>query len=501
MDAGSNDAPAEPDELLARLRESEQQLRFALQGGDLGLWDWRVPTGELLVNDRWLTMLGLDPAHGSPGIEAWHARVHPDDGPKLQHLFETVILDPAGDGFEVEIRARHADGRYVWILDRGAVVARAPDGAPLRVVGTHMDVTARREAAEELRARESRLRRVIEAAPVPFLLFTPGGEVQYVNPAFVATFGYAVADLPTIDDFCDRAFARGAQAMRLPAAWIRELKHGSAPDLPRDGLELLVRARDGSERVVIAKIALLDERGPHDPRLLVLQDVTEQRALERGVLDAIGAEQQRFGMDLHDGLGPELTGLKFLLGALAQRPPADEAELRRQLEKLSELAARCVGTARAMARGLAPLDEAGDLVSGLRGLARSVSDAGALEVTVVARGFQPGRSAIASTVASNAYRIVQEALNNALRHGHARHATVTLTRTRERLRIVVQDDGRGFRVADAAHGLGLRTMQYRAHALHGRLDVTSVLGGGTCVRLSCPLDAGVAATAVETRAG
>jgi PAS domain S-box-containing protein len=495
-----------PDALLARLRESEQQLRFALQGGDLGLWDWRVPTGQLLVNDRWLTMLGLDPAEGSPGIDGWHSRVHPDDAAQLQHLFETVILNPAGDAFEAEIRARHADGRYVWILDRGAVVERGPDGAPLRVVGTHMDITARmeaeiarREAEDALRAREARLRRVIEAAPVPFLLFSPSGEVEYLNPAFVATFGYTPEDLGTIDDFCDRAFARGAPSARLPAAWIRELKGERAPTVPRDGLELLVRARDGTERVVIAQIAMLDERGPRVPRLLVLQDVTDQRALERAVLVAIGAEQQRFGMDLHDGLGQELTGLKFFLAALAQQPPADPVELRQQLDKLAELAAHCVGTARAMARGLAPLDvDAGDLVTGLRELARSVRDSGALEVTVVARGFPMHGAGVGASVASNAYRIVQEALNNAVRHGRATRATVTVTLARSRLRIVIQDDGRGFRACDAKHGMGLRTMRYRAHALRGRLDITSGAGGGTCVRLSCPVEVEVPAA---TRAG
>ena len=134
------------------LRDNEQRLRLALRGGDLGLWDWDARTGQLTVNERWLTMLGLDPQGVAPRLEDWHARVHPDDLPTLDRLVQEVIMNPQGGAFEAEVRARHRDGHWVWILDRGAVVERAADGSPLRVVGTHVDITRRTQATAALQA-------------------------------------------------------------------------------------------------------------------------------------------------------------------------------------------------------------------------------------------------------------------------------------------------------------------------------------------------------------
>ena len=132
------------------LRDSEQRLQLALQGGDLGLWDWQVEDGRVTVNQRWLAMLGLDPNGRQPTIETWTALVHPEDRIKLDSIVEQIILNPTGRDFEIELRARHSNGNYIWILDKGAVVARAVDGTPLRVSGTHLDITARKEAEEKV---------------------------------------------------------------------------------------------------------------------------------------------------------------------------------------------------------------------------------------------------------------------------------------------------------------------------------------------------------------
>lgn len=148
----------------AAYRGTEERLRLALEGGDLGLWDWNANSGVLTVNSRWKTMLGLPAVGYDPTIERWHALVHPDDMPVLDQLIREVIIPPAGRHFEAEVRARHADGHYVWILDKGAVVDRDSEGRPLRVVGTHMDITARKLAEAASRDAEAKLRFALDAA-------------------------------------------------------------------------------------------------------------------------------------------------------------------------------------------------------------------------------------------------------------------------------------------------------------------------------------------------
>ncbi len=89
--------------------------------------------------------------------------------PKLEHLFKEVILNPAGSELEVEIRARHKNGNYIWILDKGRVAERAPDGSPLRVVGTHMDITARKLAELELSTTKNQLQATLTLFPTSCL--------------------------------------------------------------------------------------------------------------------------------------------------------------------------------------------------------------------------------------------------------------------------------------------------------------------------------------------
>lgn len=139
------------------ITQSEQRLELAVGGAGLGLWDWQAPTGELAVNDRWLSMLGLDPAGPMPTIDLWYSLVHVDDLPKLNKLLKDVTMNPTERHFEIEIRVRHQDGHYIWIFDKGHVAERAADGSPLRIVGTHLDISARMRALEALHKHQALL--------------------------------------------------------------------------------------------------------------------------------------------------------------------------------------------------------------------------------------------------------------------------------------------------------------------------------------------------------
>ena len=140
-------------------QEATMQLRLVIRGGDIGFWDWDFPNDRLEVNDRWFTMLGLAPHGPPPDIKLWNSMVHPEDKQMLAQLFESVILNPAGVSGEVESRIRHQDGQYIWIQNRFSVVERAHDGKPLRVVGTHLDITDRKHAEHEIQKQLHELQR------------------------------------------------------------------------------------------------------------------------------------------------------------------------------------------------------------------------------------------------------------------------------------------------------------------------------------------------------
>jgi PAS domain S-box-containing protein len=141
------------------LAHKSERLELALKGGDLGLWDWDVATSKVIFNERWATMLGERLEDLEPGLTTWESRAHPDDIEWVKNELRK-LLEGKTEQYESKHRLRHKDGSWRWILDRGKVMERDSTGAPLRVVGTHLDCTAEVEAEE---ARKESLLRMKEA--------------------------------------------------------------------------------------------------------------------------------------------------------------------------------------------------------------------------------------------------------------------------------------------------------------------------------------------------
>ncbi|ACA18270.1 diguanylate cyclase/phosphodiesterase with PAS/PAC sensor(s) [Methylobacterium sp. 4-46] len=129
----------------AALRVSEERLALALESGSDGLWDCDLTTGTSWVSDQWLTMLGYRKGELDAGYETWLRLLHPDDREAVLARVRDH-LEGRTPSYECEQRMRRKDGGWAWILERGKVVSRAPDGTARRVVGTHIDITARKEA-------------------------------------------------------------------------------------------------------------------------------------------------------------------------------------------------------------------------------------------------------------------------------------------------------------------------------------------------------------------
>jgi two-component system, NarL family, sensor histidine kinase UhpB len=147
-------------ETEAALRESEERLMLAFAGAQEGVWDWNLETGAVVYSARWKEMLGYVDNDIEPHVSAWERLLHPDDQPRAQQVNEGVAR---GDrAYEGEFRLRHKDGRYVSVLSRGYPVRRDQNGPVVRIVGTHFDLTERKQAEAE-RARTELLAKLVFA--------------------------------------------------------------------------------------------------------------------------------------------------------------------------------------------------------------------------------------------------------------------------------------------------------------------------------------------------
>lgn len=135
-------------EALARER---QRLAHILESTNAGTWEWHVPTGEVVFNERWAEMVGYTLEDLAPSsIATWGELGHPDDLRRSNELLEKHFQKEV-PYYESEMRLRHRDGRWIWVLDRGKVVSWTAEGSPLRMFGTHQDITERKVAEERIR--------------------------------------------------------------------------------------------------------------------------------------------------------------------------------------------------------------------------------------------------------------------------------------------------------------------------------------------------------------
>lgn len=145
------------------LRESEERWQFALEGSGDGIWDWDAQTNEVFYSRRWKEMLGFEEDEIGNDLSEWDKRVHPDD--KAQ-VYEKINQYFAGesDRYVSEHRLLCKDGRYKWILDRGKIISRREDGSPLRIIGTHTDISDRKAVEAALKQQLEREQLIAEIA-------------------------------------------------------------------------------------------------------------------------------------------------------------------------------------------------------------------------------------------------------------------------------------------------------------------------------------------------
>lgn len=222
--------------------------------------------------------------------------------------------------------------------------------------------------------------------------------------------------------------------------------------------------------------------------VLTVTDVTEQRALEREVLEIAARERMRISAEIHDGLGQELTGIAMLLSGVASSRQLTSASLKQDLQYISGRVSFAITEARGLAHGLSPLSTAnGSLSCSLKRLIKEAKANNSMRLGLeIERGIEALQ--IDGICADHLYRIAQEALSNALRHSAASRIRVSLGQSDDLLVMSIRDDGVSFDELGAERaGLGLRLMEYRARVIGGSWRVAHHKDAGTTVEVAVPL--------------
>ncbi|GAB1538924.1 hypothetical protein NUACC21_15890 [Scytonema sp. NUACC21] len=185
----------------AALRESEERLRLALMAANQGLYDLNLQTGEAIVNPEYATMLGYEPAEFRETNAKWIERLHPEDRENAASIYRAYVAGEIPE-YKVEFRQRTQNGGWKWILSLGKIVAWDTNGQPLRMLGTHTDISDRKQAEEERQRVEKLqlelqiLEHILETTLAGYWDWDIPGNREYLSPTFKRMFGYEDWELP-----------------------------------------------------------------------------------------------------------------------------------------------------------------------------------------------------------------------------------------------------------------------------------------------------------------
>ncbi|MBK5964954.1 hypothetical protein CCR95_12895 [Thiocystis minor] len=259
-------------------RQLAERLRLATESGGIGVWEWDFGDNHLIWDARMYALYGRREEDGVVSYADWRGWVHPEDLTRTEASLERARQE--GDLFRESFRIVWPDGTLRFLAASGKAIRDAA-GRPRRMIGVNRDITERRRAEVELRESEAKTRAIIDASPVPLAIGYAMRDITYLNPAFVATFGYTLEDIPTWADW--RRLAYPDPNYRH---WIENLLSEGLARIQCEGgsfepMELNVRCKDGLIRTVVIARAALPGQSFEDVHLATFHDVSElKRARE-----------------------------------------------------------------------------------------------------------------------------------------------------------------------------------------------------------------------------
>lgn len=494
-------------------RPSDPMFRLLVENNGDVLWFKQLnPSGFTYLSPAFegIWKCPVEAAYADP--ELWDESIHPEDRAAVKEALEQWFVGARGE-YEMEYRIVNRLSETRWLADRGIILSRR-DGRPFEIAGIARDITERRQDEEE----RARLAAVVESSEDAIMTLDLKGVIQTWNAGAEVIFGFTAEEV----------IGRPVAMLRPPEAaddevvfqehirqgrrihhyeTVRRRKDGVLIDISisispvRDeqgqlqGFSKISRditRRRQAELMLQQLNAELENRVAERTAALreaneALQHLIERRReLEREVLNISEHEQRRIGQDLHDDLGQQIAGAwmmsSVLERALAKRAVPEVAGAAR----ISALLGEALNHTRTLARGLHPVaPKEGGLQAALQQLAERGQTLFGTKCQFITKGICRLDDPAVST---HLYRVAQEALSNAVKHGEAKLIRITLRCSPRKLRLIVDDDGHGFRQPEVGQvGMGLRIMRYRVDMIGAKLEIGPRAPRGTRVDCLLPL--------------
>ena len=467
----------------SELKLSNDRLRQAVEVGKCVGWDWDVKTG----NDRWFgdlhTMFGMQSDTHYGHIDDFRRRIYPED----QELVWKAVTDARlnREPFIAEFRILRLDGTVRWVAE-GGQFHYAANGDAVRMLGMAVDITERKQAEQALRESEERFRLVANTAPVLIWMAGTDKLCTYVNQPWLEFTGRPLeAEL-------GNGWAEGVHPEDLNRCMDTYTQAFDRRETFQ--MEYRLRRHDGQYRWLSA-IGVPRFNPDHSFAGYIgsCTDVTERKLAEesladigRKLIEAHEEERTWIARELHDDVNQRMALLAVELDRWNQQLPPSAVELHDHIHHAIQRLSNIATDIQALSHRLhsSKLEYLG-LVAAAKSFCKELSEQQKVEIDF--RHTAIPRS-VPKEISLCLFRVLQETLQNAVKHSGVRHIKVDLRGTEGEIQLTVSDLGIGFDPQDAIHrrGLGLISMRERMQLVSGEISIKSQPGSGTTIHARVP---------------
>jgi len=446
------------------------------------LWEWDLNNKEIFwIDGGHKRVFGYPIENALIPQSFWESCLHPDDQIRVLSSLNKVPTLPAGSVWEVEYRFKMANGDYAYVHDR-AHICYDGDKRASRMIGATQDITRRKSAEFDLLESERKLSLIARQTVNSIIITDNQQKITWVNSAFSRITGYEP------DEVIGKKlviFLQGNNTDPSTLQYVRKQLKSKEPFT----CEMSNHTKSGQLYWLrIQGQPLMQEHGSEERCFIIGTDITDkisleiklseersasQREITNAILTAQENERSDIGRDLHDNLNQLLVVTKMYL-KMAMK---NEGNRELYIEKSYGMVTEVIETIRRIAKNLVvPGIHIIGLFENIKILVKDLNGIHPLKIEFKTENI--GQGDLDEKMQLAIFRIVQEQMNNILKHSKAKHATIHLSMHQDEVVLLINDDGKGCEITKAKNGVGLINIKSRAELYFGSVAITSTPGQG-----------------------
>lgn len=476
------------------IKMSNERYELIKKAANEAIWDYDLINQTITRSKGYKVLFGYDTDKEHTGLSFWESKLHPADSARVINMLSDFFAQKDAPHWQCEYRFQRLDGSYAYVADQGYLIFDKANN-PIRMVGSMQDITEQKEFAEKLKISNERYELVTKATNEAIWDLDLISNKLTWSDGYKILFGHDFGDGKKGIDFWEENMHEDERVEVVKSFNSFLLQHNT----PFWTHEYRFKRKDGTYASVLDKGYLIFDNENKPVRIVgAMQDITERKKLEQEFLvkernrqnliaqAAISAQEKEraeIGKELHDNVSQLLTTTKLYLEMLRQKLD-DPVDL---IDRGTKHINTVISEIRNLSRSLVPtsITDLG-LIPSINDLIESIEALGSIDIHFYSDPDVEHK--MEECLKLTFYRILQEQLNNIIKHADASEVSIELSGEDNLINLVVEDNGKGFDINTIKKGLGLENIKNRAVLQNGTAEIISTPKKGCKLKVQIPLN-------------